>query len=353
MKRFVFYVGGLLLMVFGGMALVNYFVDPGHIYKTDYIDQIAEGIKKGYNVEGVTNYDERLLKLKLSEVVFSGKTFDYIAFGSSRIMTLSEDVLSGQSLLNMGVSGCKFEDIVSLYQICKNYNIKYNNVIIAVDPTFFNDNDDDERWKTLESYYCSYFGKKYEYTPSMSNISNLIDPSYFQSSITALINGKQNLRYVSTIINDGFTVRNQGAIYYDKAFRERPQEKIDQSAITWKHGSYMNFNEISMSRVEMFEQLMEHFKQDCVNVMFFKSPFHPLFFNRVMEMKGATQAMHYVDDYANKNDIKIIGSFNPEEVNFKNTDFYDAPHARKESLDKMNINDLGNEMGLYSYSNSF
>jgi hypothetical protein len=97
----------------------------------------------------------------------------------------------------------------------------------------------------------------------------------------------------------------------------------------------VNFNSLSSERIALFEKLVNSLKLEGMDVSFFWCPFHPLYYKRVMDMKGAVKAFEYVDDYARKNNIKIIGSFNPDDVGFKNTDFYDAAHARKEAIDKL------------------
>ncbi len=342
MKNFVAYMLVIFFTVYGGMAAVNYFVDPGHIYSTEYIDKVVEGARKGLNVEGVTNIDERLYRLKFAEV-YKGQSFDYLALGSSRIMTVSEDALKGASLLNMGVSGCKIEDMIALYQICKDYDIHFKHVMIAPDPTFFNSNDNDSRWKSIESYYNEFLGIHNEGISDLTLYKNLVSPSYFKSAlvmIPSLLKGNNELRYVKTFINEGGAKRTDGSIYYDRKNRETPQTAIDNGALTWEHGSYRNFISLSRERVALFEKLLASFKKDGVDASFFFCPFHPSYYKRVLEMKGAVEAFKYVNDYARKNNIPVVGSFNPDDVGFKNTDFYDAAHARKESIDVLLKNEL-------------
>ena len=339
MKRFVLYIGGIIIVTFCGIASVNYSIDPGHIYSMDNLDGIIEGVKGGQNVEGVTNINERLYKTKLIEIN-KGKTFDYIALGSSRVMTLSEDALNGESLRNLGVSGCKIEDMIALYQICLSNNVRFSNAIIAADPTFFNAFDDDTRWHSIKNYYDVFMDVKSEGSYDWYKLENLFSASYFQSSVEALpneISGKNQLHYVDTYINDGFTNRTDGSIYYDRNYRNRPQDVIDKEAMTWKHGSFNQFDTISHERVELFERLINRMKSDGVNVIFLQTPFHPVFYQRIFKIQGVVDAINYINIFAQKNDIDIIGSFNPSIVNFANNDFYDAAHPRKESLDVMLI----------------
>lgn len=329
----------ILVTVFGGMALLNYAVDPGHVYSTKYIDKVVDGARRGLNVEGVTNLDERKYKHKFAEV-YKGRNFDFLVLGSSRIMTVSEDALNGASLLNLGVSGCKIEDMMALYQICKDFHIHFKHVLIASDPSLFNANDKDSRWKTIECYYNEFQGIPYEEKSNWTLYKNLISPSYFKSAIAmlpSLINENKDLKYVKSFKNEGGTKRTDGSIYYDRKYRDVPQAFIDREALTWKHGSYDNFNSLSLERVSLFEKFVTTLKADGIDVVFFWCPFHPTFYKRVICMKGVSESLKYIDDYAKKNKIVVIGNFNPDKAGFKNTDFYDAHHARKESIDKMLI----------------
>lgn len=85
----------------------------------------------------------------------------------------------------------------------------------------------------------------------------------------------------------------------------------------------------------MFAGLIAKLKEDSVNILFFKGAYHPVFYSRICNIKGVVEGERFLDDYANKNHINIIGSYNPKDVSFDNSDFYDAAHARKESLDKL------------------
>ena len=94
----------LMVIVFGGIAMVNYTLDPGHVYHgQEYIDKVIAGIREGYHVEGTNDIDERLYKLRFAEL-HKGETYDFLALGSSRIMTVSEDIMHGKSFLNLSIS---------------------------------------------------------------------------------------------------------------------------------------------------------------------------------------------------------------------------------------------------------
>jgi hypothetical protein len=340
MKKFIVYVLSIIIPVFGGMALVNFLVDPGHVYSSSYIDNVVEGARRGLCVTNVGNMDERIFKKKLIEV-YKDKKFDYLVIGSSRVMTISEDCLNDSTLLNLGVSGCKLEDMIALYQICKENGITFKNVIIGTDPTLFNANDKDSRWESIGSYYYAYKGAgdidtKSEFQRTL--IQNLFSPSYFKSAIKAIPNalaGTLQIEYVKTYINEGGTKRPDGSIYYAREYREIPQSSVDANATTCCHGSFNKFESFSEERRDIFTKFVETLHNNGANIIIWCCPYHPIFYKRALEMKGLPSSISFISKYANKSGFKIIGSFNPDELGLTNKDFYDGLHVRKETVDDL------------------
>lgn len=337
MKHFIFYILTIFVPIFGGIVLVNHTLDPGHIYQSQkYIDKVIEGIKEGYNVEGITDIDERIYKLQFAEL-HKGEKFDYLALGSSRIMTVSKDILHGSSFLNLSVSSCQIEDIIAFYQICKDFNIHYSNLLISADPYVFNGHYIDDRWKCLGDYVNEYMGK--DVTGQRIDwdiVWNLFSISYFKTALHSCMTDNNNLKYVKTAINnEGETFRTDGSFCWSRSVREAPQAVIDGKARTTHFHLFKDFNDISEDRVALFTKLMENVKADNVKIHFVCSPFHPIFYRKLLKSKGAMDAMDFFKNYANNNNIQLIGSFNPADEGLNGSDFYDGPHIRKEVLDRI------------------
>lgn len=340
MKKFLLYCIAILVPVFVGIPIVNYIVDPGHVYSEAYIDDVVEGLKQGKNVEYVSDLNERVFKEKYIKSL-NGKSFDYAIIGASRVMTISTEDFDSCRIINLGMSGSKLEDLAAIYELCKENDIHYNNVIIDIEPTYFNAGDNDTRWKSLETYYNSFvgiFSSASDYSLDYSLITNLFSASYFKSSLShipKLIKGTEEIRVVDTKVNEGATKIYDGSITYAKAFRERSQSLIDLEATTWMHGSFNNYDSLSTQRICLFNKIINALRGDSVEIIFFKGSYHPIFYKRIIKIKGIQKAFKYVDEYAQMNNIPIMGSYNPDDLGFKNTDFYDAAHARKEAIDKL------------------
>ena len=336
MKYFVCYMVILFVIVFGGIAFANYTLDPGHVYHSQkYIDKVIEGIKEGYNVEGITDIDERLYKLRFAEL-HKGERFDYLALGSSRIMTVSEDIMHDSSFLNLSISSCQIEEIIAYYQICKDFNIRFSNVIIAADPSLFNGPYVDDRWKCLGDYVNEFMGK--DVTGQRMDwdlVWNLFSVSYFKTALSSCMTDDTNLKYVKTVINEGETFRTDGSFCWSKSVREAPKSVIDEKVQNWHFHLYKNFTDLSNERVVLFTKLLDCIKADGTKIYLLRSPYHPNFYKKLLKLKGATAAFDFIDSYAKKNDIPLIGSFNPADEGLNGSDFYDGPHVRKEVLDKI------------------
>ena len=288
----------VFLPVLAGVAVTNYVVDPGGIYSNQFVDKIIEGISKGLNVTNAPkNINDRYYKKKLCEL-YKGKTFDYLILGHSRVQTISNEMFDGTSFLNLWVTGGKLEDFVALYEVSKENNIKYKHVIL------------------------------------FSRLENLFSFSYFQ---TALKPQKkiENLKFVPTTDNDDFTYRIDGSRSYDKSYRELSQAKIDRLAKTKMHVMFNDFTKLSEVRMQIFDSLVQAIKKDGIEVMFFCCPYHPLFYKRVEKMKPMNDGIRYIEDYAKKNHILMIGHFNQSEDGFRNKDFYDQVHPHREYVEKL------------------
>lgn len=336
MKHFILYMAIIFVTVFGGIALTNYLIDPGHVYRSQkYIDKVIEGISQGYHVEGITDIDERQYKLRFAKL-HEGESFDYLALGSSRIMTVSKDILHGSTFLNLSISNSQIEELVAFYQISKDLNIHYKTLLITADPSFFNSHYLDDRWKSLGLYVNEFLGKETaKQEIDWDLIRNLLSVSYFRIALKSFIAGNDTLNYVKTAKNDGETFHTDGSFFWSRAVYEAPQSVVDEKARTCHYHLFKDFYDLSDERVALFTKLVESIKADGVKIYFMCNPYHPIFYKNILKLQGVVEAIDFIETYAKDNNIPVIGSFNPADVGLDGSDFYDGPHVRKECLDKI------------------
>lgn len=329
-----------------GVAITNYVVDPSNLY-SKLEDRIIEGHRRNLNVTIKTqNIDDRTYKLKLCEL-YRGKSFDYLILGHSRVFTISSEMFPHSSVLNLWLSGGKIEDFVAIYQICKENNIHFKNVILCADPpSLFNENYVDTRWKSIGEYYYKFLNKK-KFNIDLTRFENLFSLSYFQSAITMLRNKEisMDVLYVKKHSNKDRTFRLDGSMDYELKLREESQSIIDNLARTKIHPMFDNFTSLSNERLHVFDLLIHDIKKNGANILFFCCPYHPLFYDRLnnVNYEGMMDGMQYIYNYAKINHIQMIGHFNPKEENFSNKDFYDQAHPRSESVERLIKNYLCEE----------
>lgn len=338
MKKFIVYVLCLFLPVYGCIAVTNYIVDPGNIYSEDYVDKVIEGARQGLNVTNVEEMDHRMYKRKLAEL-YKGRSFDYLVLGSSRIMTVSSKTLGGASLLNLAVTKSITKDFIAMYEICKENDIHYKNVIIGVDPTLFNGNYKDDRWKSVSPYYYRYYGVDNHNVIDWELIMNLFSASYFKNSlrqIPQLLHGNTKMIYTKELFNEKKTRCPDGSHYYGKDEYERTQKTIDRDAAIGGYQDYfLNFDNLSVDNQKEFEKIVKSLQSDGHEIFFFLCPYHPLYYDRIVNISGVRDGIDYIRGFANKMDIKVIGDFNPHNVSLSNECFHDKVHLKKEYVDHL------------------
>ena len=328
--------------MYGVLGITNYILDPANIFlKRKVLDSVIKGFERGLCVTNVYNLDDRTLKKRLVQLHKDGK-FDYLILGSSRSMLLSEESFDGKTVLNLSVSNCQIEDLVALIQICKEQNISYNRVIFLAEPALLNINNKDSRWRSIADFYYkrknANLWSKFRNRLESSLIVKLFSLSYFRSSIDFLLKKNKhinNLKYSTTYINEGFTYRPDGSIYYDKKYRERSQKKIDEEAMSYNHQQFDNFDKVSIERKEEIRQIISELNSVGGEVYLMFVPYHPIFYDRLQKETKISEAKESLEGLAEECGVKEFGSYIPDSLDMNGNDFYDAMHLRKEIVDKL------------------
>jgi len=346
-KSFIFLIPVIVIV-----ALTNYLVDPAHIFNDDYEKGMVEIIYSGNNIANTGNYDERLFQKiyinKLSE------RKNIIAIGSSRSMQIREELFNG-SFFNNSVSGAVLEDYIAITQLYMINNKLPNKVILGIDPWIFNMNHGQTRWESLKENYRNFFkhndlnDKKIPKesllnTVFENNSFNLFSIKYFQESIRYLLSGNYyNEDYFSTkekALSSKIKL-DDGSLVYGSDFRNADINEINNKAKNYLNGniySIENFKIINDTYVNQFEALVNFYKSKDIKVILFLPPYNPIVYNYINnnpEYEMVEKVELYLKEFAYKNDIKIIGSYNPNKLNLNGDDFFDGMHPKGETIIKL------------------
>lgn len=346
-KSFIFLIPVILIV-----ALTNYLVDPAHIFNDDYEKGMVEIIKDGNNIANTSNYDARLFQKIYIEKLLDPK--DVIVIGSSRSMQIRKELFIND-FFNNSVPGAILEDYIAITQLYYANDKLPNKVILGVDPWIFNKNHGQTRWETLEENYRNFFkhndidNGKFLKKPLLNtifenNLLNLFSIKYFQESIKYLSSGNYyNEDYFSTQEKElsSKIKLDDGSLVYGSDFRKADINEINNKAKNYINGriySIENFKIINDVYLEQFEALVSFYKSKNIKVILFLPPYHPTVYNYINnnpEYKMIEKVELYLKEFACKNNIKIIGSYNPNELNLNCDSFYDGMHPKEEVMEKL------------------
>lgn len=328
MKKFLLYILCVGLPIFISLPILNYVFDPYHVFSTKYADKAVEILKQGHNVTNVnmSNYATRIFRERFIPI-HKNEHFDYLILGSSQTMQFSNEMFGGKRVLNVGVLSCTLLDAVALYEICTENNITADNIIIHPTLYYYNANSEEKYWMRYQDYLNRYLGENKSYIFT-GNIPMLFDASI----ITKLL--KQDDLKATDLRTEPSTYCTDGSMAFGISKKKKPQALIDALAqnmhtVKGEKGKYHAIGEISKEYVCILEKFIKDCRKSNINLVMVKMPYHPLQYEAFMKIPGIPEQALATDSIAKANGIEIYGSYNPMELGYKNTDFYDGTHAKK------------------------
>lgn len=346
--KFLWVAAPLFLLLTG----VNYFGDAANLFSSRYVKKLAAEITKGNNVTHVTNCDERDLQRHL--ITHSPVCRQIAVIGSSRVMEIRSAYFKDSTLLNNGVSGASIEDlfaVTELYEQKKCFPVK---IIIGLDPWTLNKNSEQTRWRTWAAEN-DLFAKRLNIGTAapglkdriknrlrpMQNYSELISPSYFQNSLQSLVSNAKQLELTKETVNHSFTRLSDGSVGYGYSYRVVSPVERDKRVSEYLTGNIYginNFDRIDEEICKKIDLLTAYLVKKGVVVEFFLAPYHPQVYEKISANKRYQRVLEseaFFTELAKKYNIRLRGSFNPDALQLKETDFYDGMHCDDIAIQKI------------------
>lgn len=345
MKKFIIHISFIFLPLLV-IPVLNYMVDPAHLFD-NYEQELVSILQRNEYVINVSpNFNER--KFKRTLIDSCKQDVDVLVLGSSRVMLLSEPMFDGQTLLNLGMSGATFEDISGiLYHYLQKGKCPCQ-IIIGIDPQHFNASIGDARWLELQDDYAQFsrniLGEKYTPRPQLEKYKTLFSISYFHEAIKSFRSRKKSagLEGVSLIagkdIPCGVGLRKDGSYVYGRDMEMLSIAETNKQAKEESYEQWDGFTVISKYETQRWKRLMGYIKEHNIDICLYKVPYHPIMYHRLVsdeKYEMMAQAMVYADQLAKDANVRIVGSYNPDDFNFAHEDFYDGMHVRKCALERI------------------
>jgi len=344
MRRFILSIA-LFIPLMVALPVVNYLIDPAHLFSMKYYEQAGLIMKNG-DMEMIGNCNEsNLIKEFLKH---KGKA-NVVVAGSSRTLILNSDYIGDTSMLNLSTSGSDLEDLIASYGL---YYQKFGHVkklLIGVDPWMFNGNRHSTRFHSLIEQYNLmaeqlHVDKEIKVDVDNSIYSNLYSPEYFQNSLLSIIdNGFKEV--VPKAVSEPSPINKvrtkQGSIIYPTLW-QTDDNMIELAAKRYISEKVIygmdNYKVVSKERVKVFEKILRHLSNQGVEVVVYLSPYHPIvwdYFEDHSKYHVVMMAEIAARKISQKFNIEVIGSYNPYQSNLVSSDFYDGMHPNYSGIGKI------------------
>jgi len=279
-----------------------------------------------------SNIDER--KFIKFRIQFENLSRNIVVIGSSRIMQIGEKNYSDK-IINLGVSGSSIEDHIAIADMASK---KFNpsTIFIGVDPWLFNSSSGQGRWKSLNDEYISALSSLNINLTSRSNLEDDNKLSTFVRVASKIYNSINDQKFdaYSDIPESRDKIRRDGSHVYNTTYANKSQNEIragfdDLLNYAMAHYDY------SIESEEIFGRFIDLYSKKY-NVVLILSPYHPDLYERMkIERPIYLEIESNYINFSKKYRVKIIGSYNPNTVGCKSTDFYDGMHPKDVCMAKV------------------
>ncbi|NIZ40779.1 hypothetical protein PVA45_04570 [Entomospira entomophila] len=314
------------------VPVYNYFIDYNLVFNNSnnpVYHRIQEGVEllntgvsirdNSYNF--IYGAIQRVLHLK-------SQSPEILILGTSRTMLISQEHLPFQeTILNASVHGGHIPGIVGLWQIYKNH---------------IQDNEPSVKFAFIEVYPYPipgardipsiYFSETKQFLNEFCalNLSN-IDLSIYK--IKQLLSLRYFIKNIQFSLYDEFTATNNAPdirnIRPDGSYILQPiQEEITlREAI--EHGLMLqNYTEKDLPNLSIISELALDIKRRGITPIFLLPPYHPITYDLILEknniLVSIEERLHH---FAEQNNIKIVGSFNPHQYQLGSEYFRNGNHS--------------------------
>jgi hypothetical protein len=354
------------------LVLVNYIVDPAAIFSSDdTMRDIAARLSRNENVAILSDHNDRLLQKFYIEGLTERN--DVVVFGSSRSHQMGARLFPGKTFHNNSVMASTLEDYIGMLELYREKGLLPRTVVLGVDPWIFNEHNHVQTWKTLDIYTYNFFSfvGLYAGNPAFSLLndintrvfkaykySQLLSISYFQAALQRLRSlprddHKGNLLRVRYYPSDRTDLDadvelSDGSMLASMSSRMRGNDEIlrnVKAAFILDHFARQAFSRRDPKLTREFEVFVKYLLREKIQVIIWLAPYHPYAYDilsRSDKFSVIKEVENYVRDFSAGNGIPVIGSYGPKSCGMTESDFSDAIHLKRESVNRMFTAYLGN-----------
>lgn len=347
MKTFFFKLMLLFLPMLAGIALINYRIDPLHLFYGSYYEK-AGVLLKDHNIVFESSDEKKLLV----EFLKHKNDSDVLVFGSSRTAIIDSQHLN-KPVLNLCTSHVLLEDVVAAYGLYISNHEPPKEIYIGLDPWYFNDHKINDEAFYLQPHYAFMLEKmqapaKVMQIPVLKEMGiydkskQLFSFNYLQNSMVSILrNGFAESGPKLASSNDLFVKQSNGVLHYKDAWQANPDDvetavRRELSAENL-HGT-KGYEELSPGKLKLLENFLDYLRNQKISVTLLLTPYHPEIWKHVLSHQRyhiILQAEKRIHEIGENKNIQVTGSFDPGTYGLQQTDFYDAIHINYKGVEKI------------------
>ena len=328
------------------VALFNRLVDGSGLFRQkrglEYLKYASATLLDGKMVAGpLVGYDERELQRLIIEQY--PKRREMITIGSSRNMLLRKRFIREDvDFFNHSMAGAGLEDYMAILGLYRVKGDLPKAVVFGIDPWIFNKNNGlPHYWKAISRYYEKMMGEvrgrevKVD-TSEPNKYMQLINLDYTRANCEHFWRGK-GLYVVDTIEVDDFVREPDGSIHFPYRMRFKTDEKTHAYPPDAMPIHYLNRFE-SFSGLDLFAEFLHFLREKDVEIILLFLPFPPAtykLFDDNPRYQIVISLEKNLKDFATRNNIKVIGSYDPARYQLGEKDFFDDTHGHEIVTEKV------------------
>ena len=284
------------------------------------------------------NMDER--KFNFARLGGHLRPVKTLVVGSSRVMQVGSLTLN-VPVLNLSVSGASIEDHIAFSaEAIAQY--KPNRIIIGLDPWLLNQNDDQERWRSINSLYVYWQANiRKDNELGGNDVSYFFKNKYVSKPDSVFYRAYKKINIVGrqTPMNgDAEAIDKKhydGSHIYNRAYANRTDEAITADFDILRDYS-MNEYELDLVAEKKLLELVSWAQMNGVKVIFVLPPYHPNLYSMIADEKQVILDIEKrFRDLARKYGVELVGSYDPRRVGCSKSEFYDGMHPKLSCMTKV------------------
>ncbi len=337
-------VSGIIFTVLAGsIAVFNFQCDSLGIFSQKSSSSIVKNLLEGKYVSQnkiAVNRVEKIYKEYIRK-----QKIDVLAIGSSRTMLLRKEFIDigDANYLNATTGTAKLDHYARVISYFNKEDTPFPKaVIIGIDPWVFDGKISIARFKQLlddSSIETGKFNALFNYEITKENAKSCMN-RHLNSSEQLITASDLEKLYAHKIKH--MAVGPNGEVYYPYAkFHRRDaksvESKVNQSIAQCKQNSEQSkcLHYKALHNFKTMKYFLEYLKQKNVKVIVFFAPFHPLFYDYIVESGNFKQYQKEILRFFRKNGVQTYGSYDPYELGLRSEDFYDKNHPREHVYKKI------------------